>query len=447
MHTRQAKVVFLICFISLATLWACRFPKLCISAGASDDNLHHHGPVQHDLDLSRADAPFIAWPLARICRETDWVPNLIFVCDNNSGGIGNIRNYILTCLRYAISAGASGLLMPSIQTRSEENLSQLFKGRKPLSYFFDEAHFRQSLSRACPQLSIYDDKKDVPGHLDPIRVESITPNHYGIRGGCDRRDLNRHVDLFGPRFRMWFEESASRPVHQYGANSSEPRFIRLNWGVQWNYPVYRDGPEFVATFGSLLKFRKDILQLGELIVTAVRGPGGLSHAATDPSTGYLGIHLRTENDALKRWPNFTTQTSAYLEKASQSRFRVAYLATGNLTEAARFTALALSNEQIRVFTKRDLVQNSSNDLETLDNLTWDQQSIVDFIVLLQSDYFLGVSPSSFSMNVALKRNLKYDGLYTRPWKIGDHGNDRSWLVGNYDQYWNDWLFMFDSLWP
>ena len=444
MHPRQAKLLLAVCLISLATLWACRLPKLCIF-GAQDPS---HGPVVHrDLDHSRADAPFIAWPLARVCRETTWTPGLVFVCDNNSGGIGNIRNYILTCLRYSISAGATGLIMPRIQSRSEENLAQLFRGHKSFSYFFDEAHFRQALKAACPQVTIYDEIKDVPDYSDMLRVESITPNHYGSRGGCDRRDLNRHADLFGSRFRAWLEESAPGTTNAEATKLARPRFVRLNWGVQWNYPVHRDGPEFVATFGGILKFRDDILQLGDFVTTAIRRRGALLRTAGSSPDGYLGFHLRTESDALKGWPDFTNQTSAYLQRSSKVNLRTAYLATGNVTEAAKFTALALSDNHIQVFTKHELLAASPKDLKAFESLSWDQQSLIDFIVLLQSDFFFGVSPSSFSMNVALKRHLKAEGLYTRPWNVGGDGDGRSWLVGNYDRYWEDWLFMYDSLWP
>ena len=100
--------------------------------------------------LSLADydfnGPYIGWPLARACNETKWQPGLVFVCDNNSGGIGNIRNFILTCIRYGIEAGASGIIMPRIQRRSEENLANIFTtGFQPFGYFFDEKHFTDSM--------------------------------------------------------------------------------------------------------------------------------------------------------------------------------------------------------------------------------------------------------------------------------------------------------------
>ena len=104
---------------------------------------------------------------------------------------------------------------------------------------------------------------------------------------------------------------------------------------------------------------------------------------------------------------------------------------------------------MQVFTKDELLQHQSALQQQLHALTWDQQALVDFVVLLQSDFFLGVSPSSFSMTIAAKRHLATDnsGIYTRPWPVNDQGDARSRLVGNYTSYWDDWLFMYDALWP
>ncbi|KAK2605686.1 hypothetical protein N8I77_008508 [Diaporthe amygdali] len=463
--SRQGKVLLLVCTISLVTIWTCRLPQLCIfdqrphttaaiTSCPSSHAHHEQSGSSFDVDLSAPDAPFVSWPLARVCSENKrWTPGLVFICDNNSGGIGNIRNFILTCLRYAIESGATGLTLPTIQTRSEAKLADLFVGKKlPFAYFFDEAHFRAGLSEACPQITIYGGGLgDVPG-LDAeelsagrVKPDQITPNHFGRRGGCDARDLNRHGGLFGEQFHVFLRERQEQlglgPV-----SASSPKLVRMNWGVQWNWPVMQDGPEFTASFGGLLRFRDDILALGG------RTADAMDKLAA--GRGFVGIHLRTENDALGAWPTFENQTAAYLAKIAglgPPPPEYAYLATGNATEAARLAARALAQQGLRVVTKHELLRLADDGdelLRQLDALSWDQQALVDFVVLLRCGYFLGVSPSSFSMNVALKRHLRADGLYTRPWRIGSSdGDGRSWLVGRYDNYWEDWLFMYDSLWP
>ena len=61
------------------------------------------------------DGSFDQRPLHRICAGTKWRPGLIFECQASYGGIGNVRNTVLTCVRYAIEAGGafSSFLVPN----------------------------------------------------------------------------------------------------------------------------------------------------------------------------------------------------------------------------------------------------------------------------------------------------------------------------------------------
>ncbi|KIH89889.1 hypothetical protein SPBR_00551 [Sporothrix brasiliensis 5110] len=395
-----------------------------------------HGTLQRNSDLSLPDAPFVAWPLAGLCRETSWTPGLVFACSNNSGGIGNIRNFVLTCLRYALAAGATGLVLPEIQTRSEDNLAQLFGGRQPFGYFFDEAHFRRGLREACPAITVYDNTAAVP-HLAPRRAEPLEPKALGLRGGCDHRDVNRHTDMFRTRFDALLAETAA-DFHLPPVSAVHPRLFQPVWGVQWEWPVAKDGPALANTFGGLLRFRRDLLQLGDAVAAAMAKTGGAQFA---------GVHLRTESDALAFWPTFETQTSAFLKTLLAERTHAVYLATGNATEAAKFAERA-REQGIRVVTKDALLDRQPTLAQQLPALTWDQQAVVDFVVLVRSAFFLGVSPSSFSMTIAAKRHLRADtqtdGVYARPWPVNERGDARSRLVGNYTSYWDDWLFMLGS---
>ncbi|KAK6864574.1 hypothetical protein PG995_001102 [Apiospora arundinis] len=458
------------------------------------------------VDLSSPRARFVAWPLKRVCNEqataAAFVPGLVFLCDNNSGGPGNIRNYILTCIRYAIEAGATGLVMPRIATRAPDNLAGLRAGSQPLGYMFDEAHFRMAFGAACPQIELFETLEHVPRQqqrwptvatqTDSNRrdvntgtkvatqsssgatttapadangnaaaaaaagakskkkpYEEIKPKDFGARGGCDPRDQNRHTHRFGPSFRKWLNETAIE--RSLGAPSrGNPRVVRLAWGVLWDWLARADGPEFVATFGGLLRIREDALALGERAAEAMRREAKVNKVAAANKKNrkrFLGVHLRTESDALAKWPSYDLQVDGYMAAAESLGYRdsVAYLATGNQTEASKFAEAAASRLGITVRTKESLLQGK--DLEALQSLSWDQQALVDFVVLLNANYFVGVSPSSFSINVALKRHLRTGDVHTRPWKVGGRGDGLSWLTGSYEKYWDDWLFMFDGMWP
>ncbi|KAI1128432.1 hypothetical protein F5Y10DRAFT_240688 [Nemania abortiva] len=479
-NTRRVTVLA-VCTIVLFIIWYDRLsgtlPQPFRPTTDTDTDIRtavsHNTPPDNtaEVDLSSARAPFISWPLRRLCTEqvesNSLVPGLVFLCDNNSGGPGNIRNYILTCIRYAIEAGATGLQIPRIRTRSASNKADLFREYQPLSYMFSEAHFRAAMEEACPHIALFPSSAAldaIPGvaaraareNLQPERmVRRITPKEFGgSRAGCDSRDPNRHTDRFGAAFRKWMRDLAAER-NLAPTSWGDPMLVRLSWGVLWDWPVIRDGPEFVATFGGLLRIREDILALADRVVSSMKelaasgadgGGTGDRSGRNGPSGAFLGVHLRTEEDALSQWPTYENQSRGYLYKAEKQGFRggVAYLASGSEKETQRFSEDARAHLDLTVKSKYDLVRG--RELEKLKSLSWDQQALVDFAVLLRSDYFVGVSPSSFSINVALKRHLRKEGLYTRPWKVGA-SDKRSWLVGWYSSYWNDWLFMFDGMWP
>jgi hypothetical protein len=380
----------------------------------------------------------VAWPLKRVCDEATWVEGLVYICDNNSGGIGNIRNYIQTCIRYALEAGATGLTIPRVRKRSEKDLADLFTEYLPFSYMFDEQRFREAFETSCPQITIYDSVKDIPGVGENPKIDLITPKDFGNREGCDRADQNRHTDRFGQTFRKWLHNAK----HGRPPSKEKPRLIRFNWGVLWDWQIYRDGPEFASSFGGILKFNDKLLRLGKKTLDKMHA-FAKKDGAKDGA--FLGIHLRTESDALGFWPTYETQSEAYLKQAQKRGFQTAYLATGNLTEADKFVDAAIEMAQMRVVTKSDLL--TGEDLEELESLSWDQQGIVDFVVLLGSEFFVGAMPSSFSVYMAIKRHLRTGGLYTRPYKTGTEGDGLSYLVGKYEKYWGGWLFMWDGMWP
>jgi hypothetical protein len=158
---------------------------------------------------------------------------------------------------------------------------------------------------------------------------------------------------------------------------------------------------------------------------------------------YLGVHLRSESDALSFWPSSETQTSGFLEAAKKTNLRYAYLACGNASDSQKFAEKAWSQLNLNVTSKLDLLKG--NQLQRLQDLSWDQQALVDYLVLSKSTHFTGCSFSTFTMNIAFKRHLMTGGIHTRPWK--SRGDAYSTLVGRYERWWGDWMFMFECMWP
>lgn len=393
----------------------------------------------HDYDFN---GPYVGWPLERVCNETKWVPGLIYICDNNSGGIGNIRNFILTCIRYAIDAGASGMILPRIQRRSESDLANIFTtSLQPFDYFFDEEHFRYAMGAYCPQITIYDEIDEVPNHERKKELKEFYPKELNIdTDGCDGRGVNRHLDHFRPKHDAWVNKTAGRVP-----TVTLPVTVRFRWATFFEWPIFRDGPEFAATFGDLLRIRKDVQELAAQTLVEMSKFVGVP---PDPkrevyNAPFLGAHLRTESDALGFWPNFEEQTGGYLKQAELRGLKHAYLACGNATDGHRFAEKAWKSMELNITSKLDLLQGQ--DLKRLTDLTWDQQALVDFLVLQKSTHFTGCSFSSFTMNIAFKRHLMTGGLMTRQWK--SPGDDFSTMVGRFESWYGDWVFMYECMWP
>ncbi|RYP30491.1 hypothetical protein DL767_006232 [Monosporascus sp. MG133] len=443
---RRNIIAPILCVLLFIVAWSTRLPRPPFEWLGSDPGWHlwstnPAGPHLHtDIDLSDPEAPFIGWPLERLCNESKRVEGLVFICDNNSGGIGNIRNYIQTCLRYALEVGATGLTIPTIRRRNETDLADLFTNYLPFTYMFDELHFRDAFEAHCPHVNIYDNATVIPGVVDAEReIEHITPKDFGDREECHPWDQNRHAHRFGDRFRDWLSRGTKRPP----PSANYTRLIRFNWGVLWDWQIWYDGPEFATTFGHVLKFNERLLRIGNTVLSNMHK---VSRAQGDENGRFLGMHLRTESDAWSSWPTYHEQFQNFQTKTSQGGFGAAYLATGNAAEARRFaTDAETSLPGMKVVSKRDLL--SGEDLEELGALTFDQQGIVDFVVLLGSDFFVGTMPSSFSVYTAMKRHLRTGGLYTRPYRVGTESDGLSYVGGDYEKYWGNWLFMWDGMWP
>jgi hypothetical protein len=79
-------------------------------------------------------------------------------------------------MRYAIDAGA-GLLLPVINLRSENDLSNLEDGTTSLDYLFDQNRFLSRMKATCPQMTIYKDLEELKA-LGPVtETYLIIPKH------------------------------------------------------------------------------------------------------------------------------------------------------------------------------------------------------------------------------------------------------------------------------
>lgn len=209
-------------------------------AGLSVGGQHHQPPLSSGaIDLSDPDAPFVGWPLQRACAEVeDWVEGVVFLCDNNFGGVGNVRNFILTCIRYAIEAGATGLVMPRIRKRKDDDIADIMDASdfRPFGYLFDELNFRQAMGDNCPQITLFDTWADVP-HVRLLsngsgpEVETLDPRELDRPDTerCDFAELDHNTDRFHCTY-TYLHAVLSRYLQPSATNAARALFALGHFG-------------------------------------------------------------------------------------------------------------------------------------------------------------------------------------------------------------------------
>ncbi|KEQ98682.1 hypothetical protein AUEXF2481DRAFT_1525 [Aureobasidium subglaciale EXF-2481] len=347
--------------------------------------------------------------VALLCGKADikWQPNVVLDLDDANGGIGNVRGNIFDFLGLAILTGSS-IMLPSFQSRSAEDLSALWNGKIPFDTFFDTEHFVSTFASACPKMDIYQPSTD-HSLLPPLH------NRYSMPSM--RQDL--HPESLGTENPNTPEAAVENFSHWLKAqpdyDAQKTSLVSVGRTL-WEGLDTRALPSAVRRdFGNSLRLVPEVRRLAAIVTYNLARQ---YHIHTiDPRLPYypsafLGAHLRTEIDAKNAgWlndegaaahANFTGQTDAYLSQAVERGLNVIYVASGNSSEISHFAQKAWSRHNFNVTSKASLLSDS--DLEALNNLTWDQQGLVDYEVLRRSSYLAGFARSSFAFNIAITRN-------------------------------------------
>lgn len=365
--------------------------------------------IEHAKDVEFPTS-FNYTSIQEVCNRdpNNFRPGLVFTCEGQHGGIGMLRNQILKCVRHAINAGAA-IVVPSINLRNPKDLADIETNNEvPLSYLMDHDVFIARLSQGCPRMRIYERPEDFPNWDRRMDVELVgdqfEPNHP--------REGLQHPHEWRANFDAYLTQqnvsiSAFTPVHV----KLEQSFLE--------YPVHDDGDAFMNEFGKILSFREETRALAAKVLWELNSRFSL---AVDPTKAitpgqYYGAHLRLEADAIWAWPpeewrfsRMEDQFAAQFDHIARTGLRVVYVASGNQTVVDIFedklnkesNVTQILGGPVSVVTKYDLL--SGPDRERLKSLTFDQQALVDFLMMFKASAFMGVAHSSFPWNVALRRH-------------------------------------------
>ncbi|CAK7200836.1 hypothetical protein SEUCBS139899_003535 [Sporothrix eucalyptigena] len=369
-------------------------------------------------------------PIRAMCDATKFQPGLVWHCELVNGGIGNVGNMWLNCVRFAIEAGATTIIVPRIGARSEKVLFNLGDDAHSveLDTLYDVDYFINNWKEACPQMRAVRTEKEVPGIPPLSEAPAIRANSFSAPR---MRELMLDTKSWRAGFDDWMTKNV--PVYQ-NMSAKEPLRIRQRLALSnWNREAH--SADFADSFPRLFRFPQKMRRLaaatlwnlekktGKIVVSdAILFPDLVMVSSDDktslddsssivttlgkdrlPAQGYLGAHLRVAEDAkMANWPGYEAQAPAYLDEAERSSLSVVYLATGSAQHREMFHADA-SARNIQVVTKEDLLE--PDELTELQSLTWDQQAIIDFEVLVHSSRFAGFVRSSFSWVIAIRRSI------------------------------------------
>ncbi|KAK0731620.1 hypothetical protein B0H67DRAFT_597472 [Lasiosphaeris hirsuta] len=398
--------VFQIVKIAAPFLLAVWFLGYVISYKSAYNGVVRQFKDERDLFLSdflehEVDGSLDGRGIAELCAGKRWSPGLMLSCEPPSGGIGQVKNAHLNCIRFAIEMGAE-LVTPRIIKRSEKDIKVVkphngngpYKG-EPLDYFFDFAHFNQTMSKFCPQMKIHrsmDDLYQVPSVLNGYET-NLEKLHTQIVNGS----VITNVTVWSGQLKSFVDE-VSPP-----AKRTHP--VRFHLDVtNWAFPTSAHNPTFVQHFGRILRIREDARRVS---ASALYNMQKRFQLQLDPRHGlksdtFAGLHLRTERDAEHVFPSFEDQAAYLLDYVTSSKARVVFMATG--ADESNVTAFAerAADFDVTVLLKKDLLQEE--DLNVLKGFTWDQRALVDYEIMLRAGLIAGPSQSSFAWNIALRRN-------------------------------------------
>ena len=287
--------------------------------------------------------------------------------------------------------------------RGESSLSDLFTGIDyPFTYFFDLDHFTTSFRAACPQIHLYESLAELSDFPSTNEDHDVDAHILSVKHHPKAYTMIDEPQFWRHEFYKWLNENVP-PFSR-----SEPVLVTIPMQLL-RWPFSFDKPEFVATFGRILLIREDVRRLAAMVLYSMDKTYNLSLNLSGPiqPDKFYGAHMRTASDALAvGWPGYEEQSKNYLEAVSSTNLSLVYLTTGNPVDAARFTAMAATNN-ITVVSKDTLLagEEFAAEREEMKNLSWDHLGMIDYYVLLRSSLFGGMFQSSFSWNVANKRHV------------------------------------------
>ena len=105
----QVKVLIILSFTTLTAFYLFTYRKEEVGRLLGQLRPQHTSSSKEAFIETALQTPiedaFDSQPIKDLCGKTTWTPGLIFQCDSPQGGVGNVENFFMNCVRFAIEAG------------------------------------------------------------------------------------------------------------------------------------------------------------------------------------------------------------------------------------------------------------------------------------------------------------------------------------------------------
>jgi len=138
-----------------------------------------------------------------------------------------------------------------------------------------------------------------------MTTKEFYPKDLNNPDGGDTRGRNRHLDMYRTKFDGWLSGTHRAPRIEKSVA------VRFKWATFFEWPAYRDGADFAATFGDILRIRKDIADLAAMALTEMSKFTGFDPSPEEvpmlkaPSLSWGAAPLRKQRSRVLAGLSFT----------------------------------------------------------------------------------------------------------------------------------------------
>jgi hypothetical protein len=415
----RRRVLALVLGLALFLIWTVRlgfsstWESTQASIASSFTGTSIYRPLPHVEDyfeqvFSAHDPPNqrFSYPgLKDACERAPWDDEEVYLlCEGMHAGLTSIVSQVKVCLKMAVDTG-SNLVLPSMPLRDANNLSEynLLNQAAHLTYdkWFDAAHLRAVMHRACPRMKIV--------HPDQLDHAVGVKHRWRINVGDALFYQKVHSYFWvGRPFRSYFEDKY-RELKEKDEKDPVPtergrRGITVI-NIDSEFLLFRitDDPtgrdrRLWNDLSHAIRFRPEPRQIIARLMPRL------------PRT-HFGVHFRAEGDTI--WSSAEVQMGRDLDMLDQAWKRygkegdqkpLVYLACGDLAQVDMFSAKA-AERGWEVTHKWKLVEGDAETLRMIESLAFDFQGVIDMGLMVRSQFFIGITGSAFSSTIANQRDI------------------------------------------